>query len=163
MGIFAFIIGLNIQSVILNFQYRFIWIKTQSVSFKTKSAPSRGICPRLGSKRKSMDGSFVPGLRRGRPDGTNDKLFKPSARTSSRHSSCSEDDLKLVESRKRRNRAVIAKTSTSIPTILDTPNRSAGKHFDVSKFLQFIIPFLSFFGDRLFAGKLLPFFISHFG
>jgi len=161
LGIFAFIIGLNIQNAFFNFQYRFIWIKTQSDTFKTKSAPSSGICPSLGSKRKSMDGSFVPGLRRGRPDGTNDKLFKPNARTSSRHSSCSAADLKL-ESRKRRKRAVIAKTSTSIPTILEIPNRSAGKLFDVSRFLQFIIPVFSFFRDRLFAGELLPLFICHF-
>jgi len=161
LGIFAFIIGLNIENAVVSFRYRFIRLQTQSDTFKTKSLPSRGICPSLGSKRKSMDGSFVPGLRRGRPDGTNDKLFKPSARTSSRHSSCSEDDLKL-ESRKRRKRAAIAKTSTSIPTVLDTPNRSAGKHFDVSRFLQFIFQFLSIYGDRLFAGKLLPFFICHF-
>ena len=161
MGVFAFIIGLNIQNAIFNFQYRFIWIITQSDIFKTKPVPSRGIFPSLGSKRKSMDGSFVPGLRRGRPDGTNDKLFKPKVRTSSRHSPCSEADLKL-ESRKRRIRAVNAKTSTSMPTVLEIPNRSAGKLFDVSKFLQFIIPVLSFFTDRLFAGKLLPFFICHF-
>ena len=68
----------------------------------------------------------MPGLRKGRPDDTNDKLFKPSARTSSRHSPCSEADLKL-ESRKMRKRAVNAKTSTNIPTILEIPNRSAGK------------------------------------
>jgi hypothetical protein len=135
LGIFAFIIGLNIQRAIFNYQYRFIWIKAQSDTFKTKSAPSRGICPSLGSKRKSMDGPFVPGLRRGRPDGTNDKLFKPSARTSSRHSSCSEADLKL-ESRNRRKRAVIAKASTSIPTRLEIPNRSAGK-LDVSDLLEY--------------------------
>ncbi|MGD8294827.1 MAG: hypothetical protein PVH37_23985 [Desulfobacterales bacterium] len=73
-----------------------------------------------------MDGSFVPGLRKGRPDGTNDKLFKPNARTSSRDSSRSEADLKL-ESRKRKKRAEIEKTNTSIPTILEMLNRSAGK------------------------------------
>ena len=161
MGIFTFIIRLNIQNAVFSFRYRFIRIITQSDTFKTKSVPSRGICPSLGSKRKSMDGSFVPGLRRGRPDGTNDKLFKPNARTSSRHSSCFAADL-ILESRKRRKRAVIAKTSTSIPTILEIPNRSADMLFDVSKFLQFIIPVFSFFRDRLFAGKLLPFFICHF-
>ena len=82
LGIFAFIIGLNIQNAVFSFRYRFTWIQTQSDTFKNKSVPSREICPSLGSKRTSMDGSFVPGFRRGRPDGTNDKLFKPSARTS---------------------------------------------------------------------------------
>ena len=135
--ILAIIIGLNIQLTIFDSQFQLFRIMARSDTFKTKSTSSIGFRPSLGSKRKSIDGAIAPGLRRGRPDGTNDKLFKPSARTSWRHSSWSAADLKL-ESRKRRIRAVNAKTSTSMPTVLEIPNRSAGKPFNVSKFLQFI-------------------------